>query len=463
MNASNSQAYTLPGIDAMQAELATPLHLAPVGDKAVDLAFDGGRLSSDAGLVLLQDPDEQLGLTRALAAVLQDPRDPRRVHFTLHDLLKQRVLQIAAGYEDANDANTLRHDPLFKLLLGRLPDTGAPLASQPTLSRFENHVSRTELYRMARVLVEQFLASYARPPQLIVLDFDDTEDPVHGEQEQARYDGYYGDYCFLPLHLYEGLSGRLITTIFKAKRFTGTQMLSVLKRLVKRLRQAWPDTLVIFRGDSHFAYPEVMQWIEAQADLSYVTGLTSNAVLQTLARDVVEQAKRAYGRDRGKITRFHSMRYQAGTWSRSRRVVIKVEVSDQGVNTRFVVTDMEQARTKVLYQHIYCARGQAENDIKDHKRYLKSDRTSCHRFEANQFRLFLHSAAYVLLDTLRREVFKTAPWACATMETIQLRVLKLGARVQELTDRITISFPSSCPVAPVLRRSLTLLACVRLA
>jgi Transposase DDE domain group 1 len=447
----------------MQAELATPLHLAPVGDKAVDIDFDGGRLSSDAGLVLLQDPDEQLGLTRALAAVLQDPRDPRRIHFTLHDLLKQRVLQIAAGYEDANDANTLRHDPIFKLLLGRLPDTGAPWASQPTLSRFENHVSRTELYRMARVLVEQFLASYARPPQLIVLDFDDTEDPVHGEQEQARYDGYSGGYCFLPLHLYEGLSGRLITTIFKAKRFTGTQMLSVLKRLVKRLRQAWPDTLLIFRGDSHFAYPEGMQWIEAQADLSYVTGLTSNAVLQTLARDVVEQAKRAYERDRSKITRFHSTRYQAGTWSRSRRVVIKVEVSDQGVNTRFVVTDMEHARTQVLYQQIYCARGQAENEIKDHKRYLKSDRTSCHRFEANQFRLFLHSAAYVLLDTLRREVFKTAPWACATMETIQLRLLKLGARVHELTDRITISLPSSCPVAPVLRRSLTLLACVRLA
>jgi len=462
MNAYDPQAYTIPCVDSIQTEMATRLHLAPVGNKAVDLDFDGGLLSSDAGLMLLKDPDEQLGLTRALAAVLKDPRDPRRVHFTLHDLLKQRVLQIAAGYEDANDANTLRHDPIFKLLLDRLPDTGPPLASQPTLSRFENHVSRTELYRMARVLVDQFLASYARPPQLIVLDFDDTEDPVHGAQEQARYDSYYGGYCFLPLHLYEGLSGRLITTIFKAKRFTGTQMLSVLKRLVKRLRQAWPDTLLIFRGDSHFAYPEVMQWIEAQAQLSYVTGLTSNAVLQTLARDVVEQAKRAYERDGGKITRFHSTRYQAGTWSRSRRVVIKVEVSAQGVNTRFVVTDMEHARTKVLYQHIYCARGQAENELKDHKRYLKSDRTSCHRFEANQFRLFMHSAAYVLLDTLRREVFKTAPWACATMETIQLHVLKLGARVQELTDRITISLPSSCPVASLVRRSLTLLACVRL-
>src|SRR6266581_7903697 len=425
MNAYDPQAYTILGVNSMQTAMAAPLHLAPVGNKAVALDFDGGLLSSDAGLMLLKDPDEQLGLTRALAAVRKDPRDPRRVHFTLHDLLKQRVLHMAAGYEDANDATTLRHDPLCKLLLDRLPDTGPPLASPPTLSRFENHVSRTALYRMACVLVDQFLASYARPPQLIVLDFDDTEDPVHGAQEQARYDGYYGGYCFLPLHLYEGLSGRLITTIFKAKRFTGTQRLSVLKRLGKRLRHAWPDTLLLFRGDSHFASPEVRQWIETQAHLNSVTGLTSNAVVQTLAREVVEQAKRAYERDGGKITRFHSTRYQAGTWSRSRRVVIKVEVSAQGVNTRFVVTDMEQARTQVLSRQIYCARGHMENESKDHKLYLKSDRTSCHRFEANQVRLFLHAAAYVLLDTLRREVLRATPWAAATMETIQLRLLKL--------------------------------------
>ena len=312
------------------------------------------------------------------------------------------------------------------------------------------------------MFVEQCIASYVRPPQLIVLDFDDTEDPAHGEQEQVRYDGYYGGYCFLPLHVYEGLSGRLITTIFKAKRFSGAQMLSVLRRLVKHLRHAWPETLIVVRGDSHFAYPEVMQWIEAQANLHDVPGLTSNRVLQQLAHEVIEQAKRVSVRDGGKVTRFHSTRYQAGTWSHSRRVVIKVEVSDQGVNTPFVVTDLEQARAKVLYRHLYCARGQAENEIKDHKRYLKSDRTSCHRFEANQFRLFLHAAAYVLLDTLRREVLQGTSWAKATMETIQLRLLTLGARVQEFTDRITISLPSSCPVAPVLRRSLTLLACVRL-
>src|SRR5215475_15161863 len=317
----NAQSHIDSGFDPMPADMVTqrqqaPLNLAPVGAKTVALDFDGGRLSSDAGVVLLKDIDTPLGLTRNLAAVLADPRDPRRITFTVEDLIKQQVFQIAAGYEDANDSNTLRDDPIFKLLLNRLPETGASLASQPTLSRFENRVSRPELYRMARVLLDHFIASYTKPPQVIVLDVDDTEDRVHGPQEQARYDGYYGGYCFMPLHLYEGLSGRLMTTIFKAKRFTGAQMLSVLTRLVKRLRHAWPDTLLIFRGDSHFAYPEVMQWIEAQTQLSYVTGLTSNAVLQTLARDVVEQAKRAYERDGGKITRFHSTRYQAGTWSR---------------------------------------------------------------------------------------------------------------------------------------------------
>ncbi len=269
MNAQPLNAQMVSGFDPMQADRApqlhqTPLPLAPVGAKAVDLDFDGGRLSSDAGLVLLKDIDEQLGLTRHLAAVLSDPRDPRRVKFTRQDLLTQRVLQIAAGYEDANDSNTLRDDPIFKLMLDRLPGTGAPLASQPTMSRFENRVSRSELYRMARVLLDQFIASYATQPTVIVLDVDDTEDRVHGQQEHARYDGYYGGYCFMPLHLYEGLSGRLMTTILKAKRFTGAQLLAVLKRLVKRLRHAWPETLVILRGDSHFAYPEVMQWIDEQ-------------------------------------------------------------------------------------------------------------------------------------------------------------------------------------------------------
>jgi Transposase DDE domain group 1 len=268
MNVASPKAYTIPDVDSMPANIKNPLHLPPLEDKAILVDFDGGRLSSDGGLILLGDPDDQIGLTRELAAVLRDPRDPRRIDFTNHDLLKQRVFQIVAGYEDANDANTLRHDPILKLLRGRLPESGAPLASQPTISRFENRVSRTDRYRMARVLVEQFIASYERPPKLIVLDFDDTEAPAHGQQEQVRYDGYYGGDCFLPLHVYEGLSGRLITTIFKAKRFSAAQLLAVLKRLVKHLRLAWPETLIVFRGDRHVTYPEVMEWIEGQAHLS---------------------------------------------------------------------------------------------------------------------------------------------------------------------------------------------------
>jgi hypothetical protein len=449
MNASGSKAYTIRGVDSMPTEIASPLHLAPVGDKADLVDCDDGRLFFDAGLVLLTDPDEQIGLTPDLAAVLRDPRDPRRIDFTLHDLHKQRVWQIAAGYEDANDANTLRHDPICKVLLGRLPDSGLPLASQPTISRCASRVSRTELYRLAGVLVDHCIASYDRPPRRIVLDFDDPEDSAHGEQEQVRYDGYYGGYCVLPLHVYEGLSGRLITTIFQAKRFTGQQRLAVLTRLVTHLRHAWPDTRSIVRGDSHFASPEVMQWIEAQAHLHYVTGLTNNAVLQQLAHDVVEQAKCASARDRGKGTRFHSTRSQAATWSRPRRLVSTVEVAEQGVNTRCVVTNLEQAGTTVISRQLYCVGGQAANESKDHKRSLTSDCTSCHRFAANQFRLFLHAAASGLLGTLRREFCKGTSWARATMETIQLCLLKLGARVQEFTHRITISLPASCPVAPV--------------
>jgi hypothetical protein len=409
MNAQSVNDEMVSGVESMQSELTTqrpqaPLHLASVGGKAVHLDFDGGRLSSDAGVGLLTDLDDHLGLTRDLAAVLSAPRESHRLHFPSEDVRKQRVYQIAAGYEDAHDSNTLRDDPIFTLMRDRLPETGTPLASQPTISRFENRVSRTELSRMARVLLDHFIASYDSPPTVIVLDADDPEDRGHGAQEQTRSDGYSGGYGFLPCHLYAGLSGRLITPILKANRCSGSQRLAVLKRLVKRLRPAWPDTLLLFRGDSHFASPEVMPWIDAPPALSYVTGLTSNAVLTGLAQEVVEQAKRAYAYRGQQVTRCHSTRSQAGPWSRSRRVVIKVEVSEQGVNTRFVVTDLEHARPQVLSRQLSCARGQMENESTDHTLSLKSDRTSCHRFEANPCRLVLHSAASVLLDTFRREV-----------------------------------------------------------
>jgi|SRR5262245_45347823 len=243
----------------------------------------------------------------------------------------------------------------------------------------------------------------------------------------------------MPLHLYEGLSGRLITTILKAKRFTGTQRLAVVKRRVTHLRHAWPDPLVRLRGASHCASPEVMPWSDEQPARHDVPGLTSKAVLQKLAREVVAQAKRAYVSNGRKVPRCHATRYQAPPWSRSRRVVIKVEGSAQGVHTRFIVTDMEQARPPGLYQHLSCARGQAENESQDHKLYLPSERTACHRFAAQQCRWLLHAAAYVLRETLRREVLRTTPWASAPMATLPWRFLKRGARVQERKDRMTIA------------------------
>ncbi len=429
-----------------------------IDDKPVLLDFEAGRLSSDGGMMLVGQVDQHLGLTQAMASVLHDERDPKRTKHSMTDLMGQRVFQITAGYEDQDDSDTLRIDPIFKMLLGRAPETGADLASQPTMSRFENGITRQELDQLAEVFLEEFIRSYAEPPAVIVLDFDDTADLAHGEQEQARFNTHVGNTCFMPLHVYEGLSGRLILTLLKPSLLKGIDLLPIVRRLFSRLREAWPRTEIIFRGDSHFTSPEVMAYLESEPRMHYVTGLGTNSVLKRLASEIEAEARRHYARgDRVKVLRFHTVFYQAGTWPHPRRVVIKVEVTEKGTNTRFIVTDLLRAGAQWLYQGLYCARGQMENYIKDHKRGLKSDRTSCHRFEANAFRLWLHSAAYVLLWTLRAEVLGRSSWSRVRFETLQLRLLKLGACVKEEAEAIRVSLPFSCPVAAVLRRSFTLL------
>jgi hypothetical protein len=436
---------------------AQALHIDTIEEKPVLLDFDGGQITSDAGMLLVGQVDNQLGLSKALASVLRDERAPNRITYSMEGLLRQRVYQIAAGYEDQDDSDALRGDPIFKILLGQAPETGSDLASQPTMSRFENGVSRGMLWRMGEVFLEQFIASYARAPEVIVLDFDDTVDQVHGEQEQARYNSHAGDHCFLPLHVYEGISGRFITALLKPKVLKGAEMLPIVRRLITRLRAQWPHCEIIFRGDSHFTYPEVMDYLEPH--VHYVTGLGSNSVLKAKAREIEEEAKRHFRRgDRAKVLRFHSFPYQAKTWPHTRRVIVKVEVTEKGTNTRFVVTDLKRIGAKRLYQKIYCARGQMENYIKDHKVGLKSDRTSCHRFSANQFRLFLHSAAYVLLHALRTELLGHTTWSRVRFETLQIRMLKLGASVKEHTDSIRVSLSSHTPAEQMLRSSFALLA-----
>jgi hypothetical protein len=430
------------------------VRLLDVQDTPVVLDFEGGSLTSDAGILLLREVEQQIGIIKALAGAIDDPRDARYVKHTIMDLRMQRVSQIASGYEDADDCDELRHDPVFKMFAGRLPESGAALASQPTMSRFENSLSRTYLFRLAYAFADNFVASYAAPPKVMVLDFDDTEDKVYGDQQLALFNNYFKDYCLMPLHVYEGLSGKLITTILKpGKRAKGKQMLAIVKRVIKYLRQHWPETLIVFRGDAHFSYPEVMEWLDGQDEIKYVLGLTGNARLTKLVQAHVDRATKLYEQTQNAICLYHSIYYQAGSWKAHKRVVAKIEVTAKGLNVRYVVTNMQQAKAQALYTQIYCARGNAELYIKEHKLYLKSDRTSCTDFRANQFRLFLHSAAYVLIHALKTNVLKHTPWANATIATLRLRLFKIGARVRQLKTRIKVELPSAFPLKTTVFRS----------
>jgi hypothetical protein len=412
--------------------------------KKVEVDFDGGEVSSDAGVLFLREVERRMRLLKRVAKILHDRRHPGYTQHSLLDMLKQRVFQIACGYEDANDADTLRQDPALKMACERLPDD-EPLASQPTLSRLENSVSRTYLYRVADVLVEAFIESYRTPPVAILLDIDDTEDVTHGHQQMALFNAFYDEYCYLPIHIYEGKSGKLVTTVLRpGKRPSGAQVVAILKRVVRKIRNAWPEVEILLRADSYYTAPEVIEFCETE-NLKYALGLTPNAVLRERAAALVEDAEKRYQRERQPVRLFGEFSYGARSWTEDSRVVVKAEHNALGPNLRFVVTNLECKSRRVVYEMIYSDRGRMELMIKDHKTHLLSDRTSCHRFEANQFRLFLHSMAYVLLHALRRCHLQGTTWARAQFDTIRLEVLKIGARIRQLRTRIKMHLPTSYP------------------
>jgi hypothetical protein len=436
----------------------TVLDFAKISGKQIDADFEGGTLTSDGGVLFLREVEARVGVIRRLAEALPDRRDPRYVDHTLEDLLRQRVFQIACGYEDANDCDELRGDVGIKMACDRLPLSGPDLASQPTMSRLENDPSRTDLYRMARALVDVFIASYSTPPQMVLLDIDDTDDPTHGDQQMTLFNGYYDEHCYLPLHIYEGQSGKLITTLLRpGRRPTGREIVAILNRVVAYLRKAWPKVAIFLRGDSHFSTPEVHRFCE-QERVSFVLGQGGNEVLKAKAAGLLEQAQALFVDKQEKIRLFTEFLYQAQSWDKPLRILAKVEVSSKGSNLRFVVTNLHSSQPSFLYDTIYCARGRMEGFIKNHKTFLHSDRTSCHTFEANQFRLFLHSAAYILLHTLAHQGLQDPSWATAQFNTLQLRILKVGARIRELATRIKIHFPSSFPLKPLFQRILWNLA-----
>jgi hypothetical protein len=422
--------------------------LFPLEGKPIDLSYRGPDISSDGGLLLLREVENQIGLIRDLSDCILDQRDQRYVKHSSHALLSQRIFQIAAGYEDANDCNELRTDSILKICAGQLPESGSDLASQPTMSRFENSISKTEIYRVALCFAQHFVNSYAEEPEVVILDCDDTNDMAHGEQLEIEFNTYYGGYCFMPLHIYEGLSGKLITTILKpGRRSKAVDVFAILKRVVLFLRQYWPNTRIIIRGDSHFCSAPFMDWKKEQDKVNFITGLSKNSKLKQLSKVTIESAQRSYERNQKPVRMYHTFSYKAGSWEEQQRVIVKVEVNKKGTNIRYIVTDLWEFRTQKLYQIGYCARGSMELRIKEHKTYLKSDRTSCHKFQANQFRVFLHSAAYVLMHTLQKEVLAGSHFCNATMKTLQLKLIKIAARVKEMKTKIKIEFPQSCPVA----------------
>jgi len=437
----------------------TLFDLSNFGNKKVEVQFTTEQISTDGGLLFLKEVDKNTGLIDKIADCLEDYRHQSYVIHDIKSLLSQRIMQIAAGYEDANDCNDLRNDGVLKICC----EKENSLSTQPTMSRFENNVTTKELYKISHAFVDQFVASYVEQPEVIILDCDDTNAQAYGDQQLTLFNNYYGGYCFMPLHIYEGLSGKLITSILKpGRRSKSADVFGILRRLIEYLRKSWPDTLIILRGDSHFCSREFMDWAEDEDKIGFVTGLSGNQLLNKKTKVTIESAKRGFKANGRPVKRYHSFIYKAGSWTHPQRVVAKVEVNKKGTNVRYIVSNIKCIRTKALYENAYCARGAAELRIKDHKTYLKSDRMSCNSFKANQFRLFLHSAAYVLTHSLQKEALGATEYGKSTMKTIQLKILKIATRVKILRTKVKIEFPLEFPQKKIFENLLLMFGILRL-
>jgi hypothetical protein len=419
--------------------------------RKIEASFEGGDVSSDGGILLLREADRRLGLLAALDAALPDPRDPLYITHRQIDLLRQRVYGIAQGYEDLNDHDTLRTDLAWQTALER--DTA--LASDSTLCRLEQRVDRKAAVAFHRVLIDQFIASFATAPTELILDFDATDDRVHGQQEGRHYHGYYGDWCFLPLYVFCG-EQLLVSYLRPSNIDAAHHAWAILKLLVTRLRAAWPQVRLIVRADSGFCRWRMLRWCE-RTQVDYIIGLARNSRLEALGRPLMEQARAAFAAEPQKQRLFTWIDYAAQTWDRERRVIAKAEFSAQGTNPRFVVTTL-RGEAQVLYDEVYCARGEMENRIKEQQLGLFSDRTSCHAWWANQFRLLLSAAAYVLLETIRRVGLKGTELARAQVTTIRLKLLKIGTVILRNTRRIRLLFSSAYPYQALFQNACAALA-----
>ena len=399
----------------------------------------------------MREIDKKLGLTNMLAGCIRDGRDQSKVKLSVWEMLSQRVFGIAADYEDCNDHDNLKSDPVLKLACGRAPISGGDLASQPTLSRLENSISSTELMRMESALLDIFISGQRdKDVGRLVIDADATDDPAHGQQEFEFFHGYYDCHCFLPLLVYvtaDDGEQELVAGVLRAGNVhAGHRLVSVLRRVVEKLKQAFPEAQIVFRGDAGMGSPGVYDFCE-DAGISYVISLGKNSRLLDIGEDIMLDARAVYEETAEKVRSFGEFNYAADSWRCERRVVIKAEIANKGENPRFVVTNIVDMSAEDLYE-FYCDRGDVENRIKELKGDLLSGRTSCHQFLANQFRLILHCAAFVLLQALRKLLAGT-DFAGAQVSTLRSRLLKVGVRVRETTRRIWLMLPTSYPFKEV--------------
>jgi hypothetical protein len=441
-----------PQAPAAADDPCLPFALPSICQKKVTAAFDGGLISSDGGVLLLAGADKRLGLIDMLAAIIPDHRDQALITHTMSDILRGRVFAIACGYPDADDLDDLRYDPAFKLACGRLPESGDDLHSQPTMSRWENAPDQRTLIRMARGMVDLWCKSHARPPKAITLDFDDSADTVHGHQQLSLFNAHYDERCFRPLHVYDADTGHCIVTILRpGKTPDGNEVRAHLRRLVRRIRQHWPNTAITIRGDGHYGRTEAMQWCEENG-IRYVFGLSKNPTLDALVYDKADEVRTRRAVSKADVVRdYTETLYAAKSWPYSRRVVARFEATPKGLDTRYVVTNITRCGAQWLYDSLYCMRGAAGNLIKRHKSQLASDRTSCRSPLANQMRLILHTAAYWLMLEVRNAIPRPQKLATGEFSTIRLRLLKIAVRIKETASRVSLAFASNCPDAELFR------------
>src|SRR5215211_3942722 len=413
--------------------------LSPVSGKAVVAKFDGGLLSSDAGVLALREVEKRLRVADRLAACIDDPRAPDQITHTLADIIRFRLLMIAAGYEDGNDASDLRRDPLFKMALDRAP-SDRELCSQPTISRLENRPDVRSLLRIGRAMVDLYCASFQQVPRRIVLDIDDTFDAVHGGQQLRLFNAHYDEYGFQPIVIFDG-EGRFVSAVLRpAKRPKGPA-----------IRANWPRTEILLRADSHYCGPQVIDWCRANG-VDFIFGVAPTSTLRRHIErlEASTMARYVAAPHAGKVRRYTEFYDGAASWSRVERIIARVEAGADGTDTRFIATSLPTRNARVLYEEVYCRRGAAENHIKSWKTHLAADRTSCTKASANQFRLFLHAGAYWLMWSLRSLMPKRSQWRVAQFDTLRLRLIKIAARVVELKTQIRLHLPTACPHQAIL-------------